>query len=63
LARTIFELKRLFISEFAQQPLVDFLMLLIDAGLSVVLLALCAFMLWRLFDLLKGRGSWAEVSR
>jgi len=62
-ATTVFELKRLFITELAQQRLVDVLMLAVDLGLSVVLLTLAAFMLWRLLDLLKRRGSWAEVSR
>lgn len=59
-AATIFALKRLFISESAQQPLVDALMLLLDIGLAAVLVALAVFMLWRLFDLFRRNGRWAH---
>lgn len=59
-AVTIFSLKRLFISESAQQPLVNTTMLLADIGLATVLVVLAAFMLWRLIDLLKAKGHWAS---
>ncbi len=35
-------------------------MLLTDTGLALVLVALAAFMVWRLVDLFKGRGRWYE---
>jgi hypothetical protein len=54
----VFETKRLFVSEAAQQTLVDYAILLTDIGLATVLVALAALMLWRLADLLKRRGRW-----
>jgi hypothetical protein len=57
---TIFSLKRLFVSELAQQPLVDTVMLLVEIGLGTVLVVLAAFMLWRLFDLFAPRGRWRQ---
>jgi len=59
-AVTVFSLKRLFVSEEAQQPLVNITMILIDAGLAIVLGALGVFLLFRLIDLLKGDGSWRK---
>ena len=59
-AVTIFELKRLWVSEAAQQPLVNTTMLLGDAGLATVLAALAALMVWRLIDLFKKKGRWAN---
>lgn len=59
-AVTIFEMKRLFISEAAQQPLVNVLMYLMDFGLSMLLLLLAIVMVWRLIDLLKRKGRWTE---
>jgi hypothetical protein len=55
---TIFSMKRLFISESAQQPLVNLTMLLADIGLASVLIALAGFMLWRLWDLFIRNGRW-----
>jgi hypothetical protein len=55
---TVFSLKRLFVSESAQQPLVNWTMLLADIGLATVLVVLSAFMLWRLFDLFARQGRW-----
>lgn len=56
---TVFELKRLFVSESAQQPLVNWTMLLLEIGLAAVLVALALLMIWRLADLFKRKGRWA----
>jgi hypothetical protein len=57
---TIFEMKRLFISEAEQQPLVNVLMYAMDFGLAMLLLLLAIVMGWRLVDLFKRRGRWTE---
>ncbi len=57
---TIFSMKRLFVSESAQQPLVNWTMLIADLGLALVLVALAMLMIWRLADLFKGKGHWSE---
>ncbi len=57
---TIFEMKRLFISEAVQQPLVNNVMLAMDAGLGLLLLLLAIVLLWRLVDLFKKNGRWEE---
>jgi len=57
---TIFEMKRLFISEASQQPLVKTLMLLMDFGLGMLLVILAMIMVWRLVDLFKKKGRWTE---
>jgi len=59
-AVTIFEMKRLFISEATQQPLVNTLMLLMDFGLGMLLMFLAMVMVWRLLDLFKKKGRWTE---
>ena len=59
-AATIFSMKRLFVPESEQQSLVNTLMLLMDMGLALVLLALGIFMAWRLFDLFKKDGFWSK---
>ena len=59
-AAVVFFMKRLFISEAAQQPLVDTIMILIEIGLGTLLVALGSFMAWRLFDLFKKRGQWSR---
>ncbi len=59
-AVTIFSMKRLFVTEVAQQSIVNWTMLLTDIGLGVVLIILCVFMLWRLYDLLTRNGRWAQ---
>jgi hypothetical protein len=45
---TIFEMKRLFITEAEQQPLVNGLMYAIDFGLGALLVLLAIVMVWRL---------------
>jgi hypothetical protein len=57
---TIFEMKRLFIGEATQQPLVNTLMYLMDFGLGMLLVVLAMIMLWRLLDLFKRKGRWTE---
>jgi len=57
---TVFGLKRLFVTESAQQPLVDVLTVLVDIGLAAMLVTLALFMLWRLFDLLRRSGQWRQ---
>jgi hypothetical protein len=59
-AVTVFEMKRLFISEAEQQPLVNGLMLAIDFGLGLLLALLAVVMVWRLVDLFKPKGRWTE---
>lgn len=57
---TIFEMKRLFISEAVQQPLVNNIMLAMDGGLGLLLLLLAVVLVWRLVDLFKKNGRWKE---
>ncbi len=59
-AVTIFEMKRLFITEAEQQPLVNGLMYAIDFGLGMLLVLLAIVMAWRLIDLFKPKGRWTE---
>jgi len=59
-AVTIFEMKRLFISEAEQQPLVNTVMLLADFGLGMLLVLLAVLLLWRLTDLFRKNGRWSE---
>jgi hypothetical protein len=59
-AVTVFEMKRLFISEAEQQPLVNVLMYAIDFGLGMLLVLLATVMVWRLIDLFKPKGRWTE---
>ncbi|MBI9044718.1 MAG: hypothetical protein JEZ06_09545 [Anaerolineaceae bacterium] len=57
---TVFEMKRLFITEAQQQPLVNGLVFSIDFGLGVLLILLAIVMVWRLIDLFKNKGRWTE---
>ena len=59
-AVTVFEMKRLFITEAVQQPLVNWLMYAIDIGLGMLLVILAVLMVWRLTDLFKKKGRWTE---
>jgi len=61
-AVAIYEIKRLFVSELAQDPMVNILLLLIDIGLASVLIALGIFMVWRLIDLFHKNGRWKKES-
>ncbi len=57
---TIFSMKRLFVDEINQQPLVNTVMLLMDIGLALVLVVLAIFMIWRLYDLFRDNGLWKQ---
>ena len=57
-AVTVFEMKRLFVAEATQQPLVNTVILLMDFGLGVLLVLLALVMVWRLFDLFRKKGRW-----
>jgi hypothetical protein len=59
-AVTVFEMKRLFITEAEQQPLVNRLMYAIDFGLGMLLVILAILMVYRLTDLFKNKGRWIE---
>ncbi len=59
-AVTLFSTKRLYVSESAQQPLVNMTMWITDAGLFLVLVMLGLLMAWRLIDLFKNNGRWKE---
>ena len=59
-AVTVFEMKRLFISEAEQQPLVNFLMITADLTLAAILVVLALMLIWRLADLFKKDGRWSE---
>ena len=59
-AAAFFSTKRLYVSESAQQPIVDTIMIISDAGLATVLVTLAILMLWRLVDLFKAKGKWSQ---
>jgi hypothetical protein len=59
-AVTLFETKRLYVTESAQQPLVNWSMALADLGLAAMLVALALLMVWRLADLFKRDGLWKK---
>jgi len=59
-ANTAFSIKRLFVSEAAQQPFVNVTSLLVEIGLGTVLIVLAAFLIWRLIDLFKRKGLWSK---
>ena len=53
-------MKRLFVSESLQGPVVNWTMLLADLGLALVLVALALLLIWRLYDLFRSKGRWAQ---
>ncbi|MBP2019118.1 formylglycine-generating enzyme required for sulfatase activity/MFS family permease [Symbiobacterium terraclitae] len=55
---TIFSMKRLVVSEYHQQGLVNTTMLAMDFGLGAMLVLLALFLLWHLVDLLRPDGRW-----
>lgn len=57
---TIFSMKRLFLEEVNQQGMVNTLMILMDLGLGMILVALALFLLWRLYDLFQEKGYWRK---
>jgi len=57
---TIFSMKRLFVTEYFEKPLVSGTMLLMDFGLGAILIMLAIFLGWRLFDLFKQDGLWKK---
>jgi hypothetical protein len=59
-AVTVFEMKRLFIGEAEQQPLVNLLMVIMDISLALLLVLLAAVLVWRLADLFRPSGRWTE---
>lgn len=59
---TIFSLKRLFVSEYYQQGIVNNTMLMMDIGLGAVLIVLGIFMLWLLVDLFRPGGRWSKMT-
>jgi hypothetical protein len=60
LSMTIFSIKRLFVSEAAQQPVTDLTILLTDIGLGILLIILAILLVWRLIDLFKQKGIWVK---
>ncbi len=60
---TIFSMKRLIVSEYGQQPLVNTTMLLMDFGLGAILITLALFLGWRLFDLFGQSGLWKKEAK
>lgn len=62
-AAALFSTKRLYVSESAQQPLVDAIMLVTDIGLATVLTTLAILMVWRLVDLFTQHGKWSKELR
>lgn len=59
-AVTVYAMKRLFVSEYMQQPVVNTTMLLADIGLALVMIFLAIFLVWRLIDLFKPNGLWKK---
>jgi len=57
-AATIFSMKRLFVSEYFEEPVVNWAMIVMDFGLGAILVMLAIFLGWRLFDLFKQEALW-----
>ncbi len=58
LAANVLVLKRVFVPEILEQPLVARTLIVMDIALSLFLVALAAFLIWRLVDLFKPQGRW-----
>jgi len=52
-AVTVFSMKRLFVIEYYERPLVNMTMLLTDFGLGTILVIVAILLIWRLLDLFK----------
>ena len=50
---TVFSMKRLFVSEYAERPLLNLTMLFTDIGLGTILVIVGGLLAWRLIDLFK----------
>ena len=57
---TVFSLKRLFVKQYFEEPIVKWSMLFLEIGLASVLIILAMLLLWRLFDLFKKEGVWKK---
>ncbi len=61
-AVTIMSMKRLFVTEYYQAPIVNWTMLATDFGLGAILVILAGILIWRLKDLFSPDGLWAKES-
>jgi len=59
---TIFSMKRLVVTEFQQQGLVNTTMLAMDFGLGAMLVLLAMFLIWHLVDLFRPGGRWRKAT-
>ncbi len=59
-AATVFSMKRLFVKEYFEAPVVNYTMLAMDFGLGIILVVLAIFLGWRLFDLFKQEALWKK---
>ncbi len=57
-AVALLEIKRLFVDQLHQQPLVDLLMVILAIGLGATTLAIAAFLVWCLVDFFSPKGRW-----
>ncbi|KAA3614140.1 MAG: hypothetical protein D8M58_18270 [Calditrichaeota bacterium] len=55
---TVFSMKRLFVTEYFEGPVVNWTMVLMDFGLGAILVMMAVFLGWRLFGLFKQEGLW-----
>ncbi|MEA3288167.1 MAG: hypothetical protein U9Q77_12440 [Candidatus Marinimicrobia bacterium] len=63
-AATIFSMKRLFVTEYYEQPLVNMTMLATDFGLGAILIIVGGLLGWRLIDLFKKDGAlWEQEAK
>jgi hypothetical protein len=61
-AATIFSMKRLFVTEYYQTPVVNWTMLAMDFGLGIILVLVGGILIWRLKDLFSSDGLWSKES-